>query len=74
MLNKGAKRSNIIIFISAWACIKLPQELIEIQFLGLKFTLLRLGLTIVFVIIMGIIIEKLIELTDKKNIKVEGKR
>ncbi|MCG9478950.1 MAG: permease [Actinomycetia bacterium] len=74
LLNKGAKRSNIIIFISAWACIKLPQELIEIQFLGLKFTLLRLGLTIVFVIIMGIIIEKLIELTDKKDIKVEGKK
>ncbi len=69
LIKKGAKRSNIIIFISAWACIKLPQELIEIQFLGIKFTFLRLGLTIVFVIIMGIIIEKLIEFTDKKNIK-----
>ena len=73
LLKKGAKISNIIIFISAWACIKLPQELIEIQFLGIEFTLLRLTLTIIFVIIMGIIIEKIIELTDRGKIKVEGK-
>ena len=68
---KGAKISNIIIFISAWACIKLPQELVEIQFLGIEFTLLRLALTVVFVIAMGIIIEKIIEFTDKKKIKIE---
>ena len=71
LLKKGAKISNIIIFISAWACIKLPQELVEIQFLGIKFTLLRLGLTIIFVVLMGFIIEKLIELTERKNIKVD---
>ena len=71
LLKKGAKISNIIIFLSAWACIKLPQELVEVQFLGIKFTLLRLALTIIFVILMGIIIEKLITITEKKNIKPE---
>ncbi|MGM0365136.1 MAG: permease [Actinomycetota bacterium] len=71
LLRKGAKKSNIIIFVSAWACIKLPQELIEIQFLGIEFTLLRLTLTIVFVIIMSIVIEKLIEFTDRKEIKAD---
>ncbi len=68
-LKKGAKISNIIIFISAWACIKLPQELVEIQFLGIRFAMLRLGLTILFVILMGFMIEKLIFFTDSKNIK-----
>ena len=72
LIRKGAKISNIIIFISAWACIKLPQELMEIQFLGIEFTLLRLTLTIIFVIIMGITIEKIIEFTDRKKIKVDG--
>ena len=72
LLKKGAKISNIVIFISAWACIKLPQELMEVQFLGIEFTLLRLTLTIIFVIIMGIIIEKTIEFTDRKKIKVDG--
>ena len=71
LLKKGAKISNIVIFISAWACIKLPQELVEIQFLGIEFTLLRLALTVIFVIIMGLIIEKIIDWTDKKNIKIQ---
>ena len=72
LLKKGAKISNIIIFISAWACIKLPQELMEIQFLGIEFTLLRLALTIIFVILMGLIIEKIIVFTDRKNINANG--
>ncbi len=67
--SKGAKISNIIIFISTWACIKLPQELIEIQFLGIKFTAARLVLTLIFIIIMGLLIEKIISFTDRKNIK-----
>jgi len=71
LLKKGAKISNIVIFISAWACIKLPQELVEIQFLGIQFTLLRLGLTVIFIIIMGIMIEKTIGFTDRKKIQVD---
>ncbi len=61
LLKKGARISCIIAFLSAWACIKIPQEMVEIQFLGIKFMALRLVLTIIFVIIMGLIIEKLIE-------------
>ena len=57
LLEKGAKISNIIIFLSAWACIKIPQEMVELQFLGVKFMFLRLILTIIFVIIMGLFIE-----------------
>jgi len=71
LLKKGAKISNIVIFISAWACIKLPQELVEIQFLGIQFTLLRLGLTVIFIIIMVIMIEKTIGFTDRKKIQVD---
>jgi len=70
LIKKGAKISNIIIFLSAWACIKIPQEIVEFQFLGLKFMAARLILTIIFVVIMGLSIEKIIEWTDKT--KVEG--
>lgn len=73
LLAKGAKRSNIIIFLSAWACIKIPQEMVELRFLGLEFMLLRLSLTIIFVVIMGISIEKIIQWTDKRsNISKKG--
>ncbi len=67
MLKKGARISNIIVFLSAWACIKLPQEMVELQFLGLDFMLMRLALTVIFVVIMGILIEKIIEWNDKKK-------
>lgn len=68
--SKGASISNIVIFLSAWACIKIPQELVELQFLGLKFMAARLVLTIIFVALMGIFIEKLIEWTDNRRIGI----
>jgi len=68
--SKGASISNIVIFLSAWACIKLPQELVEFQFLGFKFMAARLVLTVIFVAIMGLFIERLIEWTDKRRIGV----
>ena len=68
--SKGASISNIVIFLSAWACIKLPQELVELQFLGIEFMAARLVLTIIFVAIMGLFIERLIDWTDKKQIGV----
>ncbi|MCF7945928.1 MAG: permease [Spirochaetia bacterium] len=55
---KGARTANMVIFLSAWACIKIPQEMVELRFLGLKFMSLRLVFTIIFVLIMGLIIEK----------------
>lgn len=69
LIKKGAKISNITIFLSAWACIKIPQEMVEFQFLGLKFMAARLILTIIFVVIMGLSIEKIIEWTDKTKVE-----
>jgi len=69
LIKKGAKISNIIIFLSSWACIKIPQEMVELKFLGLKFMVLRLILTIIFVVIMGLSIEKIIEWTDKTKME-----
>ncbi len=59
LIKKGASYTNIVIFLSAWACIKIPQELMELQFMGVKFMLARLAMTIVFITIMGMIINKL---------------
>ncbi|MFO7916374.1 MAG: permease, partial [Candidatus Krumholzibacteriales bacterium] len=61
LMKKGARISNVIIFLSAWGCIKIPQEMVELNFLGAGFMFSRLVLTIVFVVIMGVSIEKIIE-------------
>ena len=73
LLKKGAGVSNIIVFLSAWACIKIPQEMVEFQFLGGEFMLLRLILTVIFVIFMGLIIERIIEWSNRGN-KMDVKR
>jgi uncharacterized membrane protein YraQ (UPF0718 family) len=61
MKKKGARTSNMLAFLTAWACIKLPQEMVELRFMGLKFTLLRLGLTIAAAWVMGMITERLVD-------------
>ena len=61
MLKKGARVANMIVFLTAWACIKLPQEMVELQFMGLEFTLLRFSLTAVAAVLMGLLTEKLMK-------------
>ncbi len=67
--NKGASVSKIVVFLSAWACIKIPQELVELQFLGVKFMAARLILTIIFVAMMGWFVERAIEWSDNRTSK-----
>lgn len=57
LLEKNASVANIIVFLTAWACLKLPQELVELQFLGWRFMTLRLVLTAVVAVGMGLVIE-----------------
>ncbi|KXA94777.1 hypothetical protein AKJ36_02265 [candidate division MSBL1 archaeon SCGC-AAA259I07] len=71
MLDKGARTLNVIVFLSAWACIKLPQEMVELQFLGLNFMVTRLILTIVLVSVMGFFIEQIIERADAGGVEDE---
>ena len=66
LAKKGASIANVVVFLSAWACIKIPQEMVELRFLGLNFVAARLVLTIVFVSLMGVAIERMIEWSDRK--------
>lgn len=59
LLKKGARVANVMLFLSAWACIKMPQELMELRFLGWKFAALRLGLTVAVLLPMALLAESL---------------
>lgn len=65
MLKKGARIASIIVFLTAWACIKLPQELVELRFMGLEFTLLRLTLTLIAAVVMGLIAERIMSIAPE---------
>ncbi len=64
LLHKGAKVSNIVVFLGAWAAIKIPQLLVETEFLGFPFTALRFALTLTAVFVIGLILEKIIKPED----------
>ncbi|MBN2050445.1 MAG: permease [Spirochaetales bacterium] len=59
LLAKGARRANIIVFLTAWACIKLPQEMMEFTFMGPAFTFTRLALTVIAAALMGFLTERI---------------
>ena len=60
LLRKGARVSCVVAFLSAWACIKIPQEMVELQFMGSRFMMARLLLTTAFVVAMSLFVEKAI--------------
>lgn len=60
MRAKGAGTANMVGFLTAWASIKLPQEIVELRFLGLRFTVTRLALTLAAAAAMGMIAERVL--------------
>ncbi len=55
---KGSSLRNIFIYVGMFSAAKIPMLVFEIGFLGLKFSLLRLLLTIPVFIIIAIIMEQ----------------
>lgn len=67
LIEKNARTANIVVFLTAWACLKLPQELVELQFLGWRFMALRLVLTAVVAVAMGLIMEAILGAGDNRD-------
>ena len=58
LLKNGASPTlNIIILLNAWAAMKIPQLLVETNFLGPSFMLTRLALTMPVTILIGWLIQ-----------------
>lgn len=70
LIKKGAKFSNVMIFIGAWSTTKIPMVLIEGESLGWKFTITRLVVDIMGIIIIAAIINKVISNKEKQHIEI----
>jgi uncharacterized membrane protein YraQ (UPF0718 family) len=68
LLKKGSKLSNVLILVGTWSTAKIPQLLFEASALGLKFTLLRLALSIPGIAFIAFITEKALGEQDRKEI------
>ena len=58
MVKKGVSLFNVALFVGAWSCFKIVEEVLELHFLGVKFMLLRIIITIPFVILTAYIIDR----------------
>ncbi len=71
LLKKGCRLANAVIFLGTWATIKIPMLMMEIKFMGLSFALTRLILTVPVVILIGYLVEKIVE-TGKDSGKAKS--
>ena len=71
LYNKGAKLSIVFSYIGAAAICRVPMTLYEVSFMGVKFTIIRLLISLPLVIITSILLGNYL---TKRNYKmVEGK-
>jgi uncharacterized membrane protein YraQ (UPF0718 family) len=65
MAKKGAKYTNIIIFLTSWSTLKIPMFLFEMSALGAPFAIARLLIDIPGIMVIAFIMDRVIPAADK---------
>ncbi len=73
LLKKGAALVNIFIFIGAWSTTKLPMILFEASSFGLKYTLFRLVVNTIGIIVIAVLLDKTTSQSEKKRLYQIGR-
>lgn len=68
MLKKGAGFYNVMIFIGAWATLKLPMFLFETQYLGPVFAVTRWIVSLIGIVVIAVTIDFLLSSVEKQEI------
>lgn len=68
MIKKGAKFTNILLFLGAWSTMKIPMFLFEMASLGYAFAVTRWLLSLTGILIMSWIINRIMPEIEKKSI------
>ncbi|MBN1892637.1 MAG: permease [Clostridiales bacterium] len=73
LIKKGASKTNMVLFLGSWAALKIPQLLVEAEFLGLRFTILRFVLTTTALVLTGLLVEFILKKSPDKKSEDAGK-
>ena len=68
LMKKGASFTNILIFIGAWSTTKIPMLLFESSALGVRFTLARLAIDIVGIIVIAMAMTAFLPKTEVEGL------
>lgn len=58
LMKKGAKLSNVFLFVGTWSTTKIPMLLFEASALGVSYMLLRFACNIVGIVLIAVILER----------------
>ncbi len=70
LLKKGARVATVLAFLCSWAALSVPAELMELRFLGWKFTVLRLSLTFLVILPLAWLGERVYQHNDRGKLPV----
>ena len=65
LLRKGSSVTNVYIMLGAWSTTKIPLLLFEASSMGLKFTGIRFGMSIIGITVIAVLMEKLLPQEEK---------
>lgn len=68
MMKKGAGFFNVMVFIGAWATLKIPMFLFETKYLGLSFSVTRWICSFIGITLIAFLLDKLQSTPEKKEI------
>ncbi|MCX7027131.1 MAG: permease [Spirochaetes bacterium] len=74
LMKKGASFTNILIFIGAWSTTKIPMLLFEMSALGVRFTLSRLAIDIVGILIIAVSIQGSLSKKEVANLYEQAEK
>ena len=68
MMKKGSSLFNVFVFIGAWSTTKIPMLTFEAASLGIRFTITRLILSVIGILIIAGVTEKLLNQEQQEKI------
>ena len=68
LLKKGASLRNVVILLGAWSTTKIPMLMFELANLGLRFTVTRLAVDMVGIILIALLMERFMSEKDREEI------
>lgn len=73
LLKKKASFFNVFVFIGAWSSTKIPMFLFETSSMGWKFSVLRLTLSVIGVLVIGKVLDITTDVIEKEKIFIQAK-
>lgn len=68
LLRKGASMRNVTILLGSWSTLKIPMLLFELTSMGPRFTLTRMAVDVVGVLLIALLLDRLMPAKDKDEI------